>query len=96
MDRDVNQPTMSGQGGPEEELRRLTPVRRPTSYADEGGEDAFYAHLVARYLTVMLRTSKPAVQMAEESGVPVTTVHRWVREARRRGALPPARPGAAG
>jgi transposase len=33
----------------------------------------------------------PAQTIAEANGVPVTTVHRWIREARRRGSLPPAR-----
>jgi hypothetical protein len=31
----------------------------------------------------------PATFLAERNGVPVTTVHRWTREARRRGYLPP-------
>lgn len=31
----------------------------------------------------------PATFLAERNGVPVTTVHRWTREARRRGFLPP-------
>ncbi|MBC2934696.1 hypothetical protein [Nocardioides sp. zg-1228] len=31
----------------------------------------------------------PATFLAERNGVPVTTIHRWTREARRRGFLPP-------
>lgn len=34
---------------------------------------------------------RPAKLIAEASGVPVTTVHRWIREARRVGALEPAK-----
>jgi len=34
--------------------------------------------------------------LAEANGVPVSTVHRWVKEARRRGFLPPGRPGRSG
>jgi hypothetical protein len=34
--------------------------------------------------------------LAEESDVPVGTVHRWILEARRRGFLPSARQGRVG
>jgi hypothetical protein len=38
----------------------------------------------------------PAPAIAELTGVPVRRVHRWVSDARKRGILPPARPGRAG
>lgn len=94
LDRIANEPEF-GQASAEFEILRWTPLRRPASYAEQG-EGEFYKHLVARYLTVMRGTSRPAAEIAAESGVPVTTVHRWIRDARRRGHLPPARPGAAG
>ncbi len=40
--------------------------------------------------------NRPAVELAEVNGVPVTTAHRWVKEARRRGFLPPGRKGRRG
>jgi hypothetical protein len=42
------------------------------------------------------RDMPPAPSIAELSGAPVRTVHRWIYEARKRGILPPARSGRAG
>ncbi|WP_089310347.1 hypothetical protein [Actinomadura mexicana] len=71
------------QGGVKGERPRL---QRP----DGSDPDAFYA-LVAEAYREALDESAPAQVLAEEAGVPVPTVHRWVREARRRGVLPPAK-----
>lgn len=69
-----------------------TALRRP----DRSDPESFY-RLVAQAYGEYSRDSKaPAVAIAAEADVPVTTVHRWVREARRRGYLPPARKGKAG
>lgn len=55
--------------------------------------DGFYRQ-VAELFTVLSGQSKhPAVDIAEQNHVPVTTVHRWVKEARRRGYLQPTRRG---
>ena len=43
-----------------------------------------------------LDESGAASDLARTHGVPVTTAHRWVKEARRRGFLPPGSPGKAG
>jgi hypothetical protein len=58
--------------------------------------DWFYERLAAAYSSLALRSNRPAVLLAERNGVPVTTVHRWVKEARRRGFLPPGQKGRRG
>lgn len=60
--------------------------------------DEFYRQVAAAYREYALQSRSPAKQIAAEDGpdVPVTTAHRWVREARRRGFLPPIRKGAVG
>jgi hypothetical protein len=58
--------------------------------------DAFYERVAALYSARAARSSRPAVEMANANGVPVTTVHRWVKEARRRGFLPPGQKGRRG
>lgn len=53
--------------------------------------DEFYsavAELFSRQSTI---SDHPAPDLAAANGVPVTTVHRWLKEARRRGLLAPAR-----
>ena len=56
--------------------------------AGRGRPDEFY-EAVARGFGYLASVSKrPAQDMAEANGVPVTTVHGWVKEARRRGFLP--------
>jgi hypothetical protein len=55
----------------------------------------FYRRVAMAYRQYAQERS-PAPAIAEEAGVPVTTVHRWVREARRRGFLPPGRKGQVG
>jgi hypothetical protein len=62
------------------------PLRRPDGTDPEG----FYA-LVAVAYREALAAPAPAKALADEAGVPVPTVHRWVREARRRGLLAPAK-----
>lgn len=52
--------------------------------------DAFYQSVASLYLYLRVLSDRPAADIAEANGVPVTTVHRWVKEARRRGFLPPA------
>lgn len=58
--------------------------------------DEFYEELADRYGVAARWHRGPAGVLAEANGVPVTTVHRWVKEARRRGLLPPGAPGKAG
>jgi hypothetical protein len=51
--------------------------------------DSFYRHVAAVYSSAAQWSRSPAVDVAEANDVPVSRVHRWVKEARRRGLLPP-------
>ncbi|MEV6116646.1 hypothetical protein AB0L59_30265 [Streptomyces sp. NPDC052109] len=71
---------------------RLPEIKPPQGrISDEFLQDVADAY---RKLTDMSKPPAPAI--AELSGAPVRTVHRWIYEARKRGILPPARPGRAG
>lgn len=59
---------------------------------DPGG---FSQRVAAAYRAAAAKTHRPAAVLAEQAGVPVTTVHRWILDARRRGHLPPTRKGSA-
>lgn len=58
--------------------------------------NGYYAQVACVYMQYAKETSSPASRIAAEVGVPVTTVHRWIRQARRRGMLPPAKTRRAG
>lgn len=70
--------------------------REPLSRPDGTDPDAFAERVAQAYQEAVVTSSTPAKVLAAEAKVPVTTVHRWIREARRRGALRPARKGRAG
>lgn len=53
--------------------------------------DSFYQDVAVAYVELSGRSKQPAADLAEANGVPVTTVHRWVKEARRRGLMAPGR-----
>jgi hypothetical protein len=63
---------------------------------DGAKPDRFYQQVAETYSHLARGSNRPAVEMAEVNGVPVTTVHRWVKEARRRGFLPPGQKGRRG
>lgn len=71
-------------------------TRKPLQRPDGTDPDGFSRQVAAAYGAAVLRTSAPAKALAEEAGVPVGTVHRWIREARQRGHLAPAKKGRAG
>lgn len=74
---------------PDPETAPRPKLRRPTGR----DPDVFY-RLVAQAHTEAVKVRRPpAPTLAEEAGVPVRTVHGWVREARRRGFLPPTSRG---
>lgn len=75
--------------------RRSRP-REPLARPDGTDPDAFSLRVAKAYNALVVTTSAPAKAIADEAGVPVGTVHRWIREARQRGHLPPARKGRAG
>lgn len=61
-----------------------------------GRPDLFYRQVADVYLDFAQASARPACDLADKHGVPVSTAHRWVKEARRRGFLPPGRPGKSG
>ncbi len=71
-------------------LKIKTPVGQRT-YPDE-----FYERVASIYSMLIARREHPAPAIAEANGIPVSTVHRWIKESRQRGILPPGRKGRAG
>lgn len=70
------------------DAERLTPPRGRLT-------DEFLTRVAQSYSEHAKRTHKPNKNIADEIGVPVGTVRRWVVEARRRGLLPPGERGRA-
>ncbi|PZH20157.1 hypothetical protein C1I97_01650 [Streptomyces sp. NTH33] len=69
----------------------------PMIQAPEGRiTDEFLQDVAEAYRWFVSAKRAPAPGIAELSGAPVRTVHRWVSEARKREFLPPARRGQAG
>lgn len=58
--------------------------------------DDFFGRVAAAYSYLAGHTRRPATELAARNDVPVTTVHGWIKEARRRGLLGPGRRGSAG
>ncbi|MFJ4794137.1 hypothetical protein [Kitasatospora purpeofusca] len=58
--------------------------------------DEFLRDVAEAYTWLTEANRRPAPGIADMAEVPVRTVHRWIYEARKRGILPPARPGRAG
>lgn len=68
--------------------------RRPRLARPDGADpETFYAAVAEAYREYAAETRAAAARIADEAAVPVTTAHRWVREARRRGHLPAGRKG---
>lgn len=67
------------------------PLRRPQRITDD-----FLREVAAQYRWLSTAGELPGPAMAEQTGAPVRTVQRWVYDARKRGFLPPGRPGRAG
>lgn len=72
------------------------PGRAAGAPRTQGRPDRFYAEIADAYRHLAPSSRRPAGELAARYDVPVTTVHRWVKEARRRGFLAPGRPGKAG
>lgn len=70
-----------------------TPFRRRWT-----GEDPheFSTRVAVHYRYLASISPHPAKLIAGQAGVPVATVHGWIREARLRGKLPPGHRGKAG
>jgi hypothetical protein len=78
----------------------VSPTRRPRARLrvpeTNRKPESFYRQVAAVYTELAAHGNRPAVELAEANGVPITTAHRWVKEARRRGFLPPGQKGRAG
>jgi hypothetical protein len=71
--------------------RRRRPPSTTVPYETAKKPDVFYREIAQLFSEATARGVRgPASEIAQETGVPVTTVHRWVKEARRRGFLSPA------
>jgi hypothetical protein len=81
-------PTAPALGAPDEPQRR--------SGRPRGRPDRFYADIADAYRQLAQTSRRPAGDLAARHEVPLTTAHRWIKEARRRGFLAPGRPGKAG
>jgi hypothetical protein len=55
--------------------------------------DSFYADVAAAYRDAVAAGLNPRKAIALDADTPADTVARWIREARRRGFLPPGEPG---
>lgn len=64
--------------------RPVEPITRRTGEST----DKFSARVASAYIAVAAFSPRPAALLAEASGVPLPTVHTWIREARLRGLLP--------
>jgi hypothetical protein len=80
-----------GPTGVRDEIDKLPPLQRSPEMSPED-----FSRLVARHYTTWARgVPHPVAAMAANAGVKPPTVHTWVREARLRGFLPPAKRGKA-
>jgi hypothetical protein len=69
---------------------------RPLRIPDRPYGDDFYRQVAAAYSALAEQVARPAAELAEVNDVPVSSVHSWVKEARKRGFLGPGRKGKAG
>jgi hypothetical protein len=67
-------------------------LKRPTG----DDPDGFYRQVGKAYREYAAVTKKAVASIANEAEVPVGTAQRWVKEARRRGFLPPGERGKTG
>lgn len=84
------------------ELRANAPLkikgrkRRLLGRPDGKEPELFYRKVAIAYRSAAVDSRQPAAELANENDVPVETVRRWIKEARRRGFLPPGQKGRAG
>jgi hypothetical protein len=78
------------------ELPEVADTRESLTRPDGSDPAGFYVRVAQAYREYAPRNRAPAVEIAKEAGVPVATARSWIREARRRGALPPGHQGKAG
>lgn len=76
-------------------LGEISLILEPAAPGADHGDD-FYRRVALAYEALHRITRAPTTTIAELKGVPVSTAKRWIREARAREFLPPARAGKAG
>lgn len=80
--------------------QRTGQARIPERYRDATGAhgypDGLYDAVASAYRMLAASSPRPVAELAAANDIPLSTAQRWVREARRRGKLPPGRPGKAG
>jgi len=67
------------------------PIRLDVPSGRKRKPDDFYRAVAAAYRWLSHQSPRPAEEIATRNDVPVTTVHRWVKEARHRGFAVPGR-----
>lgn len=78
----------------ERDANNVADLNLPLLRREPGMDSDRFSRLVAAHYKVWARyVPYPVAQMAEASGIKPATMHTWVREARLRGHLPPARRG---
>jgi hypothetical protein len=82
---EFKQTVLSGYVHPE-----LQPLKRPKG---RNLSDEFYATVAERYRDAAARGLSPRTAISEAASVSTDVAGRWVREARKRGLLPPTTPG---
>ncbi len=80
------------------ETASLGPRRSPKLRVPDGGKypDSFYKDFAEVHSSLAAEGASPAAIISDANGVARTTVHRWAKEARRRGLLGPGRRGQTG
>jgi hypothetical protein len=81
------------------DLSSRDPGEEPPSLKHPGRRitDEFLTDLAATYRWLVATDhNAPSTKIAEQTGAPVATARRWVAMARKKGLLPPGRPGRAG
>lgn len=78
---------------PEQKRRPRRPSLKIEVPSDRKKPDRFYQRVADLYLRASTQSGRPAEDIAEANGLPVSTVHRWVKEARRREILFPGQRG---
>jgi hypothetical protein len=58
-------------------------------------DDDFFRSVAEAYSAAVRVGLPPGPTVAADSGTPLSTVHRWIAQARKRGYLPPGEPGKA-
>ena len=95
--RPLRPPAAGADGWETTDPTRAVPRNQgPDGARSRGRPDVFYREVADVYLDLAQASHRPASDIAAQHGVPVSTAHRWVKEARRRGFLPPGRPGKTG